>query len=195
MPSTSTWSKHIPALLQKQDGYCYYCGENLLVGKHKENTRKSQYASIDHVIPRSAKGKNHHTNLVVSCCACNSTKGSIPVDQFVNLLDLDDVEFNKLLQQWKHNRVKEDEKKARKNVRKRRSRLIKLFVYLWAYFPEFAQEFKDAIDADPEGAYISLCGGRRLESRKEKTAFETKLKGCRKRRKQYIDRLPSQIAA
>ena len=93
MPSTSTWSKHIPALLQKQDGYCYYCGENLLVGKHKENTRKSQYASIDHVIPRSAKGKNHHTNLVVSCCLCNSTKGSIPVDQFVNLLDLDDVDL------------------------------------------------------------------------------------------------------
>jgi 5-methylcytosine-specific restriction endonuclease McrA len=54
----------------QRDGYkCVYCGFD------KDLT-------IDHVIPRSAKGLTTKQNLVTACVHCNKTKGqSIPIDR------------------------------------------------------------------------------------------------------------------
>ena len=52
----------------KRDGYtCQYCG-----------TQKD--LTLDHVIPRSKKGKSTWTNLVTACKRCNARKGDYSVE-------------------------------------------------------------------------------------------------------------------
>lgn len=192
MPSVSTWSKHIPLLIKKQNGYCYYCGEKVSYHKKCDLKHKSQFASIDHVVPRSANGSNKIENLVVSCRACNNTKGSNSVNEFLYLLNMNDVEFNKYLQKRKVIRVKETIRKDKKRVKKRAPGLFKIFIFLWMHFPELAQELQTAIEANPDSAYYIIGGGAHIERRKEKTPYEVKLKGCRKRRVENFSRLLSQ---
>lgn len=193
MAATSRWTKHTVALIGKQHGRCYYCGEELRYERFTKND--PQYASIDHVIPRAANGGNNISNLVVCCRLCNVVKDNMPVDVFISILDLNDVKFNKILQKRKNKRIIADNKKARKSARKRRAGLIKRFMFLWRFFPELAQEVKDAIDADPEGAYDVLAGGRRLKARANKMPYEIKLKECRRRRIKNKDMLPENLIA
>ena len=58
----------------KRDSYsCQYCGTN------KDLT-------LDHVLPRSRKGRSSWTNLVTACKACNARKGSaLPEENWPNL--------------------------------------------------------------------------------------------------------------
>jgi 5-methylcytosine-specific restriction endonuclease McrA len=54
----------------QRDGFkCVYCGYD-------------KYLTIDHVIPKSAKGLTTKQNLVTACYRCNLNKGqSIPIDR------------------------------------------------------------------------------------------------------------------
>ena len=56
-------------LLHKWDGRCAYCGN-----KGEE---------IEHLTPRSRGGTNRISNLVLSCRACNETKGSQTLEEFL----------------------------------------------------------------------------------------------------------------
>lgn len=56
-----------------RDGHkCAYCGA----------VRAERY-ELDHITPRSRRGTNRVSNLVVACQDCNITKGNLPVEQFL----------------------------------------------------------------------------------------------------------------
>ena len=52
---------------------CAYCGAGVESGAQ---------LSLDHLIPHSAGGSNHETNLVTCCSRCNSSRGDRPVEEF-----------------------------------------------------------------------------------------------------------------
>lgn len=54
-----------------RDGFaCVHCGRNRSEGL---------VLSLDHVVPVSMGGCDSETNLVTSCCLCNSTRGNSPI--------------------------------------------------------------------------------------------------------------------
>lgn len=69
------------ALYQKQNGKCFYCGADLIVG-----TSKAEGWSLDHKTPRSKGGHNHFSNLVLCCRSCNSIKRDIEFETFEGML-------------------------------------------------------------------------------------------------------------
>jgi len=56
---------------------CAYCGKNLSI----------ESASFDHVKPLSRGGYDKTRNGAIACRPCNSRKGSMSREQFVNLLN------------------------------------------------------------------------------------------------------------
>ena len=60
-------NKQLKDYIFKRDGKCLKCGEN-------------NDLTIDHVVPVSMGGDNHHSNLQVLCRKCNSIKGNYPED-------------------------------------------------------------------------------------------------------------------
>jgi 5-methylcytosine-specific restriction endonuclease McrA len=64
------WTKK--ALFEKQNGHCFYCGIREEFDKFTK----------DHKVPIS-KGGRAGANLVLACGRCNSAKGSMSIDEFV----------------------------------------------------------------------------------------------------------------
>lgn len=55
-----------------RDGFqCLYCGRDL------RNETPDQL-NLDHLLPRSAGGSNHETNLITSCKSCNCSRQDKP---------------------------------------------------------------------------------------------------------------------
>lgn len=65
-------------LLKKQGGKCAYCG------------REGVAVAVDHVVPRNPKhgprGSDSMKNLVVVCTACNSSKGNLQPEEWLERL-------------------------------------------------------------------------------------------------------------
>jgi hypothetical protein len=59
------------SLIKRDNGTCQYCSKKLI---HSQIT-------IDHIVPKSQKGKTSFKNCVVSCYECNSRKGSKTPEQ------------------------------------------------------------------------------------------------------------------
>ncbi|MGF6951010.1 5-methylcytosine-specific restriction endonuclease McrA [Neobacillus sp. B4I6] len=64
----------VKALFGAFSGECIYCGA-------QEEPDGSAF-HLEHVIPRSQGGRDHISNLVISCKSCNSKKGNRPVIDF-----------------------------------------------------------------------------------------------------------------
>lgn len=67
-------------MLWEGDASCHYCGCDLERGD--ETPAPLNRATIDHVIPRSAGGAHHISNLVLCCLSCNSSKGGRSLAEF-----------------------------------------------------------------------------------------------------------------
>ena len=98
MPSLEDWMNRYPDNLRKaelsfktavrvywrtklseaQNHRCCYCGFRF---SHQTHTKRS--ATIEHVVPRSQGGEDHPDNYVVACAGCNSSRGVMPVEDFV----------------------------------------------------------------------------------------------------------------
>lgn len=75
-------------LVLKTCGRCAYCGELL-----KMNDKRRIVADIDHIIPRIKGGSDHHSNLVLACRRCNSSKGKKDLGEFREYRDVDRFPF------------------------------------------------------------------------------------------------------
>lgn len=76
------------SILEKQQGRCFYCGQELGI----------EDASIDHLNPRAAGGRDLADNLVVCCRPINSFLGSVSLTVKTRLLA--DSEFFRALSRW-----------------------------------------------------------------------------------------------
>ena len=59
-------------LFNRAGGMCYYCSKVLSLRPNAEN-----FATLDHVVPKSKGGSNGMRNLVISCSECNREKGDL----------------------------------------------------------------------------------------------------------------------
>lgn len=80
--------RRVRSILRKQDGRCFYCGQQL----------GFEDASIDHLTPRAAGGSNRVDNLVVCCRPINSFLGSVSLAVKTRLVA--DSEFFRSLSRW-----------------------------------------------------------------------------------------------
>lgn len=56
-------------LLMKYGFECYYCGKPV-----KEQGKREEKATVDHLIPVSKGGSHAEFNLVIACQPCNEAK-------------------------------------------------------------------------------------------------------------------------
>jgi 5-methylcytosine-specific restriction endonuclease McrA len=75
--------KEILALM-KQYNACFYCG-------------KAGNLSLDHVIPLSKGGLNHHSNLVLACHSCNSSKKNKSLDAWFKIYPEKETHFYRVM--------------------------------------------------------------------------------------------------
>ncbi len=59
-------------LFEKQRRRCFYCGIHLAL----THDMPGEYATLDHIKPRSLGGSNKQDNFVLACEPCNRTKGN-----------------------------------------------------------------------------------------------------------------------
>lgn len=67
-----SWSRR--GVLARDNFECIYCG-NGIGAVHRGKTLLKQDFTIDHLIPRSRKGKNTWSNTACACFSCNQRKG------------------------------------------------------------------------------------------------------------------------
>jgi|SRR5882762_8361897 len=71
------WRKADPFDLGRRDGWlCVYCGIGLEMKQGWRDDPAKQYATVDHVVPRSRGGGDTNLNAVLACGSCNSRKGT-----------------------------------------------------------------------------------------------------------------------
>jgi 5-methylcytosine-specific restriction endonuclease McrA len=68
-------AEDIAAIVNEQDGCCYYCGRAL------SRDRKERH--VDHMTPVSRGGTNWPDNIAVACADCNLRKGALTADEFL----------------------------------------------------------------------------------------------------------------
>lgn len=91
------------ALWRFQAGRCGYCGRPMVDPRAAAKDRESPLrATIDHLTPLSAGGRDEPTNRVAACQACNVLKGPLDVATFLRLrwshLHLNDAKVRLRLQ-------------------------------------------------------------------------------------------------
>ncbi len=68
-------------LYEKQDKKCFYCHQLFF-----ENGEVLRNYTIDHMIPSSKGGKDTLDNICLCCADCNSLKGNLSAQDFVEML-------------------------------------------------------------------------------------------------------------
>lgn len=66
-------------LAAQQGGKCYWCGDELILGKGPaDGAQHPRQATLDHIIPTSLGGPKGPTlgNVVVACQDCNTRRGN-----------------------------------------------------------------------------------------------------------------------
>lgn len=71
-------------LTSEQGGRCYYCGVTMTVRKRSNAKTPPNYATLDHIIPRSKGGVNAPSqNCVAACLKCNAERGNRDAREFL----------------------------------------------------------------------------------------------------------------
>ena len=69
-------TKYRPAILEREQGRCFYCRRALT----------DEDSGIDHAEPQKANGTNSYRNVVAACHSCNSSKGDDTAEEFLRKL-------------------------------------------------------------------------------------------------------------
>lgn len=71
--------------LRARDGdQCPYCGTLMNFSTHTRQTRPSNSASVDHILPLSRGGAHAWSNVVLCCIGCNVRKGNRIAPELAN---------------------------------------------------------------------------------------------------------------
>jgi 5-methylcytosine-specific restriction endonuclease McrA len=69
-PHKNKWREH---LFAAQEGLCHYCQRLMsLTNRTKSGYPARDFATFEHLTPRSAGGKVNSENIVLACRRCNS---------------------------------------------------------------------------------------------------------------------------
>ena len=68
--------KYRPAILEREQGRCFYC----------RRTLTDEDSGLDHAEPQKANGANSYRNVVAACHSCNSSKGDDTAEEFLRKL-------------------------------------------------------------------------------------------------------------
>jgi hypothetical protein len=84
----SKWIRKAKRLrIYARDGYrCVWCLALVAPPAGLGSRRRPRLATLDHVLPRTRGGSNHHSNLVTCCAACNEARGDMPALAFAQVL-------------------------------------------------------------------------------------------------------------
>lgn len=75
-PRKARWMRQLREhLWGKQGGRCYYCPCRMTMPRSGPGSLRPSDATMDHMRPRSAGGRDTPDNLVLACYACNQAKG------------------------------------------------------------------------------------------------------------------------
>jgi DNA-binding Lrp family transcriptional regulator len=69
-------TKYRPAILEREQGRCFYCRRALT----------DEDSGLDHAEPQKANGTNSYRNVVAACHSCNSSKGDDTAEEFLRKL-------------------------------------------------------------------------------------------------------------
>ncbi len=84
MSKNAAYEKRLRNRIFDRDGWkCYLCDRVLTDIKNTDGSVPMDYATIDHVIPRSNGGHNRQTNKRACCWSCNNIKGSKSVGKSI----------------------------------------------------------------------------------------------------------------
>jgi hypothetical protein len=67
------WIRRVRSKLLSTEGTCFYCGGELL----------PEWATLDHVEPRSRGGPDEEWNVLLACRRCNNRKGARSIESCV----------------------------------------------------------------------------------------------------------------
>lgn len=65
---------------------CHYCGMVVTRKQWMVDNHTVRLFTMDHIVPRSEGGMFHDDNLLPACLQCNSDRGPLPLDQFIEKL-------------------------------------------------------------------------------------------------------------
>lgn len=70
-------------LFKKQQGLCHICGKLMTLQRKRGTKIPSDFATFDHLNPRSNGGTAYYTNLKLAHRRCNNARGSKPLHSVV----------------------------------------------------------------------------------------------------------------
>lgn len=79
IPLNRTPASRLRKLYIKENGKCFYCGEQTVLSP----VRIENQATVDHYIPTSRGGSNADSNRVLACVECNMAKGSMMPEEYM----------------------------------------------------------------------------------------------------------------
>ncbi|MFJ2544384.1 HNH endonuclease [Microbacterium sp. NPDC087589] len=66
----AAWQRLRRDVLDRDNWTCQLCGNDL----HEDDARPEHDATVDHVIPKAAGGRDEPSNLIAACRRCNGIK-------------------------------------------------------------------------------------------------------------------------
>lgn len=103
-------------LCENCDKKCHYCGVKLVFGKKQKSFN---FATVDHVQPKSLGGEDALSNFVLACMGCNSLRGNMSYEKYCKLVssveDRDNY-FNSIKNKTKAKKEKRQEETLRKLI-------------------------------------------------------------------------------
>lgn len=63
-------------LFYDQKGLCHWCKKQMSL--QKQHPPRPDYATFEHLLPRSMGGKSGYHNVVLACHSCNARRGNSP---------------------------------------------------------------------------------------------------------------------
>lgn len=70
-------------LFVQQNGLCHLCGEPMTLERKDRLRAPKNFASFDHLTPKSEGGTSYYTNLKLAHRSCNSARQSRPLGTYV----------------------------------------------------------------------------------------------------------------